>query len=88
MTNARRIILILALVAIFVILAQRLDNFTGQPTPVPTVQQQLPEPVVETALPGEYPPPPPPVATAAPQGEYPEPLPPTPTPEGYTGPGG
>lgn len=86
MSNAQRIILILALIAIFVILAQRLDNFTGQPTPPPpTIEQQLPEPAVVTPTPEDYPPPPPPTAT---EGPYPEPPTVTPTPEGYTGPGG
>lgn len=90
MSNAQRIILILALIAIFVILAQRLDNFTGQPAPpTPTVeqQQQMPEPAVVTVTPENYPPPAAPEAVAT-EGPYPEPPTVTPTPEGYVEPGG
>jgi hypothetical protein len=86
MSNAQRIILILALIAIFVILAQRLDNFTGQePTPPPpSVEQALPEPAVATPMPEGYPPAP---AAAPTEGSYPVPPTATPTPEGYTEPG-
>jgi hypothetical protein len=87
MDNARRIILILVLVAVFVILAQRLDQFTGpSATPPPaTPAQQLSEPVGATATPVGYPFSP----TDTPQGPYPPPKPtPTLTPEGYQPPTG
>ena len=82
MQNARRIVLILVLIVVFVILAQRLDQFTGPPaTPPPAVSdQQLPEPQSATATPEGYPFPP----TDTPEGSYPPPKPtPTLTPEGY-----
>lgn len=82
MQNARRIVLILVLIAVFVVLAQRIDQFTGQlATPTAVVsEQQLPEPQSATALPEGYPIPP----TDTPAGPYPPPKPtPTLTPEGY-----
>ncbi|RME48379.1 MAG: hypothetical protein D6791_03500 [Chloroflexi bacterium] len=82
MQNARRILLILILIAVFVILAQRLDQFTGPPattSPV-TPAQQLPKAAAATATPIGYPFPP----TETPQGPYPPPKPTaTLTPEGY-----
>ncbi|MBS1251152.1 MAG: hypothetical protein MAG451_00182 [Anaerolineales bacterium] len=89
MKNARRIILLLALIAIFIILAQRLDQFSAPPaTPTPTeraVQQPQEEPVTATHTPEGYPSPP----TATPEGPYPPPKPtPTLTPEGYQPPPG
>lgn len=86
MDNARRIILILVLIAVFVILAQRLDQFTGPPaTPPPaTAVQQISEPLSATATPEGYPFAP----TETPPGPYPLPKPtPTLTPEGYQPPG-
>ena len=82
MDNARRIILILVLIAVFIILAQRLDQFTGPPaTPPPAAPaQKISEPLSVTATPEGYPFAP----TEAPEGPYPPPKPtPTLTPEGY-----
>lgn len=82
MDNARRVILILVLIAIFVIIAQRLDQLTGPPA-VP--DRQLSQPLSATAIPEGYPSPP----TATPEGPYPPPKPtPTLTPEGYQPPTG
>lgn len=86
MSNARRIILILVLIAIFVIIAQRLDRLTGPPaTPSSDVAPQLSEPLPATAAPRGYPVP----LVETPEGSYPPPKPKaTPTPEGYQPPAG
>lgn len=87
MENARRIILILALITIFIFLSQQLDRLTGPPaTPTPAgPEQQLPEPLSATATPEGYPFSP----TDTPEGPYPPPKPtPTLVPEGYQPPTG
>lgn len=87
MENARRIILVLVLIVVFVILAQRLDQLSRPPaTPGPGAPtQQLSEPLSATITPVGYPFPP----TETPEGPYPPPKPtPTLTPEGYQAPTG
>lgn len=87
MKNVWRIGVILVLVIIFVIVAQRLDQLTGPPaTPSPGGSgQELAEPASATATPEGYPF----LPTETPEGPYPPPKPtPTPTPEGYQPPTG